>query len=116
MHSSFASILSPFAASVHGESPKQIFAEDAAVFGDALDISDKVSDSQPVFIAGDDAQWAYLLLSGKRDDVAAQWLLLPADVDENTAELDLANCGQIAANDSFQLYKRASAIGSISQA
>lgn len=89
---------------------------DAAVYNDARDISDKVSDSQSVFIAGDDAQWAYLLLSGKRDDVAAQWVLLSADADEVVTELDLANCGQIAANDSFRLYKRASAIGSIFQA
>lgn len=102
-----------------GNGPAQelnVSAEEAAVYGDVLDISDKVSDSQSVFIAGDDAQWVYLLLPGKRDDVAAQWLLLTADADESTAGLDLANCGQIAANDSFALYKRASAIGSISQA
>lgn len=101
-----------------GSGPAQelnVSAEEAAAYSDALDISDKVSDSQSVFIAGDDAQWAYLLLPGKRDDVAAQWVLLSADADENAAELDLANCGQIAANDSFQLYKRARAIGSISQ-
>lgn len=102
-----------------GSGPAQelnVSAEEAAVNRDALDISDKVSDSQSVFIAGDDAQWAYLLLPGKRDDAAAQWVLLTADADENVAELDLANCGQIAANESFQLCKRASAIGSISQA
>lgn len=100
-----------------GSGPAQelnVSAEEAAAYSDALDISDKVSDSQSIFIAGDDAQWAYLLLSGKRDDVAAQWVFLSADADENVAELDLANCGQIAANDSFRLYKRASAIGSIS--
>lgn len=102
-----------------GNGPAQelnVSAEEAAAYSDALDISDKVSDSQSVFIAGDDVQWAYLLMSGKRDDAAAQWLLLTSDADESTAELDLANCGQISANDSFRLYKRASAIGSISQA
>lgn len=102
-----------------GSGPAQelnVSAEEAAVYSDALDIAAKVSDSQSVFIAGDDAQWTYLLLPGKRDDAAAQWVLLTADADEVVAELDLANCGQIAANDSFQLYKRAGAIGSISQA
>lgn len=93
----------------------RVNAADAATYSDALEIAGKVSDAKSVCVAGGaDTQWIHLLAPGKRADDAAQWMIVPAALD--ASGLDLEAYGQLAANEGFALYKRASAIGTITQA
>lgn len=89
--------------------------EDVSVYEDVCNIALKV-DGDSVYVVSDEGDaWAYLVLDGTRNDSEPEWVLKVGNSDDIKDAMILQNCGKIAGNDTCELYRRASTIGSISQ-
>lgn len=90
---------------------------DVQAYEEACELARK-ADGGSIYVVGDKGNdWAYLLFDGVCNDNEPAWVLKTGGTDDNPLKdaLVLQNCGKIAGNETCELYRRASTIGSISQ-